>query len=177
MNSIWQVFWACIPKGSLKARLGHLIFHWRRLDTLVVEYKESLLRNSYMMLRQLPKLAAEWILAEKRPSSINAGPESSIGSQEFKYEKITKSRQIKLLKLPRQKSRDEVWCEIIAVSLDPPPPPLLTMRSHIPGVLVRKRTKYSFRELDAPSLRLFMKYCKDGGPFGQQSGFGLILFA
>lgn len=27
MNSIWQVFWACIPEGSLKARLGHFIFH------------------------------------------------------------------------------------------------------------------------------------------------------
>ena len=64
MNSIRQVFGACIPEGSLKARLGHLIFHWRRLDTLVVEYKESLLRNSHMMLRQLRKSAAEWILAE-----------------------------------------------------------------------------------------------------------------
>ena len=40
----------------------------------------------------LPKSVAEWILAEKCPSNINAGPESSIGSQEFKYEKITKSR-------------------------------------------------------------------------------------
>ena len=34
------------------------------------------------------------------------------------------------------------------------------MRSHIPGVLVRKCTKYSFQELDAPSLLLFVKYCK-----------------
>lgn len=121
MNSVWQVFWACIPESSLKARLGRLIFHWRRLDTLVVEYKKSLLHNSYMMLRQLLKSAAEWILAEKRLSNINAGLESSIGSQEFKYEKITKSRQIRLLKLPRQKSLDEVWCEIIVVSLDHPP--------------------------------------------------------
>ena len=82
-----------------------------------MKYKKSLLRNSYMMLRQLPKLAAEWILVEKCPGNINAGPKSSIGSQEFKYEKITKSRQIRLLKLPQRKPRDEVWCEVIAVSL------------------------------------------------------------
>ena len=100
-------------ESSLRARLS--------LDTPIVKYKKSLLRNSDMMLRQLPKLAAEWILAEKCSSNINTGPESSIGSQEFKYEKITESRQIRLLKLPQQKPRDEVWCEIIAVSLDHPP--------------------------------------------------------